>query len=45
MQGIYPGFETQGRRHQKSKTGVSVAPRKGLMSSKNLKKKKTDIEY
>ena len=39
-QGIHPGFETQGRRHQKSKTGVSVAPRKGLMSSKNLFKKK-----
>ena len=33
--GIHPGFETQGRHHQKSKTGVSVAPRKGLMSSKN----------
>ena len=32
---IHPGFETQGRRHQKSKTGVSVAPQKGLMSSKN----------
>ena len=31
-QGIHPGFETQGRRHQKSKTGVSVAPRKGLCS-------------
>ena len=24
--GIHPGFETQWRRHQKSKTGVSVAP-------------------
>ena len=23
-QGIHPGFETQGRRHQKFKTGVSV---------------------
>ena len=33
--GIHPGFETQGRRHQKSKTGVSVAPGKGLMFSKN----------
>ena len=33
--GIHPGFETQGRRHQKSKTGVSVAPQKGLASSKN----------
>ena len=39
-QGIDPGFETQGRHHQKSKTGVSVAPRKGLMSSKNFFKKK-----
>ena len=27
-EGIHPGFETQGRRHQKSKTGIS-APRKG----------------
>ena len=25
-QRIDPGFETQGRRHQKSKTGVPVAP-------------------
>ena len=39
VQGIYPGFETQGRHHQKSKTGVSVAPWKGLMSSKNFFKK------
>ena len=29
---IHPGFEIQGTHHQKSKTGVSVAPRKGLMS-------------
>ena len=36
----HSGFETQRRRNQKSKTGVSVAPQKGLMSSKNLKKKK-----
>ena len=35
---IHPGFETQGRCHQKSKTGVSVAPQKGLVSYK-LKKK------
>ena len=28
------------RHHQKSKIGVSVAPQKGLMSSKNLKKKR-----
>ena len=33
-QGIHPGFETQGGRHQKFKTGVLVAPQKGLMSSK-----------
>ena len=26
----HPGFETQRRRHQKYKTGVSVAPQKGL---------------
>ena len=38
--GIHPGFETQGRRHQKSKTGVSVTPQKGLVSYKNLKRKK-----
>ena len=34
----HSGFETQRRRHQKSKTGVSMTPQKGLMSSKNLKK-------
>ena len=38
--GIHHGVESQGRCHQKSKTGVSVAPRKGLMSSKKLQKKK-----
>ena len=32
--GIHHGFETQGRHHQKSKTGASVAPRKGLMYPK-----------
>ena len=31
---VYPGYETKRRRHQKSKTGVSVALQKGLMSSK-----------
>ena len=30
-------FETQGRCHEKSKTGLSVAPQKGLMSSKFFK--------
>ena len=29
-------FETQRRHYQKSKTGVSLAPQKGLMSSKNF---------
>ena len=42
-QGIHPGFETQGRHCQKSKTGVSVAPRKGLTSSKNFKKKEIAV--
>ena len=38
-EGIHPTFETQGRRHQKSKTGVSVAPQKGLVSYKKFLKK------
>ena len=29
-----PRFETQGRHHQKSKTGVPLAPQIGLMPSK-----------
>ena len=33
---LHSSFETQRRSHQKSKTGVSVAPQKGFMSSKNL---------
>ena len=37
---IHPGFETQGRHHQKSKTGVSVTPQKGHVSSKKIFKKK-----
>ena len=32
------GSKTQRRHHQKSETGVSVAPQKGLKSSKNFKK-------
>ena len=43
MQGIHPGFETQGRHHQKSITRVSVAPQKGLMSSKNFIKKERHL--
>ena len=33
-QGIHPGFETQGRRQQKSVTRVTVVTQKGLMSSR-----------
>ena len=33
-------FETQRRYHQKSKTGILVAPQKGLMSMKNFQKKR-----
>ena len=36
---VYYGFETQERCHQKSKPLVSVAPQKGLISTKNLKLK------
>ena len=40
---IHPGFETQGTRHQKSKTGLSVAPRKILYAlQKILKTKKSE---
>ena len=34
--GLHSGFESKGRCHQKSKTGVSVAPQTGLMSSKKF---------
>ena len=37
------GFETQRKCHQKSKTRVSVAPQKGLMSSKNCYKKYFEV--
>ena len=33
-EGIYPGFETQDKRHQESKTGASLAPQKTFMSCK-----------
>ena len=36
----HSGFETQRRRYQKSKTGVSVVQQKGLMSSKKVLKKR-----
>ena len=32
---VHSGCETQRRHHQKSKTEVSVAPQKGLISFKN----------
>ena len=32
---IHPDLETQGRRHQKSQTGLLVAYRKKILSSKN----------
>ena len=37
------GFETQRRRQQKSKTGASVAPQKGLLFSKNFTKNNKTI--
>ena len=37
----HSGFETQRRYHQKFKTGVSLAPQKGPMSSKFFLKRKT----
>ena len=37
----HSGLESQGRRHQKSKTGVSMTPQKELVSFKVLKKKVT----
>ena len=35
--GIHPEFETQGRCHQKSKIGVSVAPKKDWYPPKKIK--------
>ena len=35
-QGIHPGFDIQGRYHQKSKTEVQVAPQKALTFSKTV---------
>ena len=43
---IHPGYEIQGRRQQKSKTGVSVTPQKGPVSSKFfLKNLKTEVVW
>ena len=41
--GAHSDFETQRRCHQKSKTGKSVAPQKGLMSPNKLKQKKNFV--
>ena len=35
-EGIHSGFETEGWHYQGSKTGISVAPEKGLFSFKNI---------
>ena len=35
-EGIHTSFESKDRRHQKSKTGVPVAPQKGLISCKKF---------
>ena len=43
--GIHPGFQTQGRLHKKSKTGVSVVPQKELMSSKFFLHVGGDLEH
>ena len=32
-QGIHPGFETKGKHHQKSKSGISGSHKKSLVSS------------
>ena len=40
--GIHPDFETQNR---SPKQGYQWPPRKGLVSSKNLKKKKKSYNY
>ena len=42
--GSHPCFESQGRRQQKSKTGASVAPQKGLVSSKNFLKREKNVD-
>ena len=44
-EGIHPGFETQGRCHQKSKTGVSVALQKRTCVLQIFKKKKKDFHH
>ena len=44
-EGIHPGFETQGRRHQKSKRGVSVALQKDRCPLKKFLKRKRFFVY
>ena len=36
-EGILPGFETKGKCHHKSKTGVFMAQQKGFMPFRTLK--------
>ena len=45
MERKFINFKTQRRRRQKSKTGVSVVPQKGLMSSKTFEKRRKFIEF
>ena len=42
---VHSGFETQSRRHQKSKTGVSVAHKKDLCRSKLFLKKEKEYLF
>ena len=42
--GCHSGFETQRKRHQKSKTGVSVTPKMDMCPKNFLKKRKTEKE-
>ena len=42
---VHPGFETQRTHHQKSKTGVSVAPKKDVSTKFFFKKIYSDTDY
>ena len=43
--GIHPGFETQGRRHQKSNAEVLVAPQKRTCVLQNFFEKTVELDY
>ena len=42
--GIHPGFEAQGRRHQKSKTGIRDTTKRTYVLQKKRKKKKKRLQ-